>query len=110
MPGNYEIPPAPSRPKVKKNQILLVASGDLRLSANQKCWPAQRRWRRRWRGAVADAGYELVRAHPYKADEQHGFIGSQKEGMAGLRRHRSRCAADRGRGRLAILASRAARA
>ena len=33
---------------------------------------------------MADAGYELVRAHPYKPDEQHGFIGSQKEGMRGL--------------------------
>ena len=31
--------------------------------------------------AVADAGYELVRAHPYKAGERHGFIASQKEGM-----------------------------
>ena len=31
--------------------------------------------------AVGEAGYELVRAHPYKPDEEHGFIGSQKEGM-----------------------------
>ena len=23
--------------------------------------------------AVADAGYELVRAHPYKPDEKHGY-------------------------------------
>ena len=30
---------------------------------------------------MAEAGYELVRAHPYKPDEKHGFIGSQKEGM-----------------------------
>jgi hypothetical protein len=26
-------------------------------------------------------GYELVRAHPYKEDQGHGFIQSQKEGM-----------------------------
>jgi hypothetical protein len=26
-------------------------------------------------------GYELVRAHPYKDADKHGFIGSQKEGM-----------------------------
>lgn len=25
----------------KKNQVQLVASGDLRLSASQVCWPAQ---------------------------------------------------------------------
>src|ERR1700688_1614732 len=31
--------------------------------------------------AVAEAGYDLVRAHPFKPEEQHGFIGSQKEGM-----------------------------
>ncbi len=30
---------------------------------------------------VQDFGYKLVRAHPYKKDQQHGFIGSQKEGM-----------------------------
>jgi hypothetical protein len=67
--------------KVKKNQVLLVASGDLRLSANQKCWPAQREMEEALSNAVAEAGYELVRAHPYKDSEQHGFIGSQKEGM-----------------------------
>ncbi len=32
--------------------------------------------------AVAKLGYTLVRAHPYKAAQKHGFIGSQKEGMA----------------------------
>jgi L-fucose isomerase-like protein len=68
-------------PKVKKHQVLLVASGDLRLSANQKCWPAQREMEQALTRAVADAGYELVRAHPFKPDVQHGFIGSQKEGM-----------------------------
>jgi hypothetical protein len=36
--------------------------------------------------AVEDAGWTLVRAHPYKEDEQHGFIGSQKEGLEVFRR------------------------
>ena len=31
--------------------------------------------------AINDPGYELVRAHPYKEDQRHGFICSQKEGM-----------------------------
>ncbi|HTQ38805.1 MAG TPA: fucose isomerase [Pirellulales bacterium] len=62
-------------------QVLLVASGDLRLSANQKCWVAQQEMEQALTKAVAEAGYELVRAHPYKPDEQHGFICSQKEGM-----------------------------
>src|SRR5205085_7869897 len=33
-------------------------------------------------GVIQQMGYDLVRAHPYKPDEQHGFIQSQKEGMA----------------------------
>jgi hypothetical protein len=31
--------------------------------------------------AVARLGFKLVRAHPYKRAQKHGFIGSQKEGM-----------------------------
>lgn len=68
-------------PNLKKKQVQLIASGDLRLSANQKCWPAQSAMESALSAAVSDAGYELVRAHPYKDDQQHGFIGSQKEGM-----------------------------
>jgi hypothetical protein len=81
MPAGYEIPPLPRSPRVKKNQVQLIANGDLRPSTNQKCWAAQRDMEAALGRAVAAAGYELVRAHPYKEEEQHGFIGSQKEGM-----------------------------
>jgi hypothetical protein len=81
MTSNYELPAVPSRPKVKKKQVMLVANGDLRQSANEKCWAAQSEMEAALTGAVAQAGYELLRAHPVKADAQHGFIGSQKEGM-----------------------------
>src|SRR4051812_25896310 len=74
-------PPVPNRPKLKKRQVQLIANGDLRLSANQKCWPAQEKMEADLRTALTDQGYELVRAHPFKPDQQHGFIGSQKEGM-----------------------------
>ncbi|MCL4192610.1 MAG: fucose isomerase [Thermoguttaceae bacterium] len=77
----YQVPTLPKPPKAKKNQILLVASGDLRLSANQTCWAAQKEMEDALARVVADAGYQLVRAHPYKEDEKHGFISSQKEGM-----------------------------
>ncbi len=77
----YQVPALPKPPKAKKNQILLAASGDLRLSANQTCWAAQKEMEDALARAVAEAGYELVRAHPYKEDEKHGFISSQKEGM-----------------------------
>jgi hypothetical protein len=81
MPSVYETPEIDRPPRVKKNQVLLVVNGDLRLSANQKCWPAQREMEAALTRAVAEAGFELVRAHPYKEAEEHGFIGSQREGM-----------------------------
>ena len=62
--------------------ILLVANGDLRLSANQACWPAQHAMEQALAAAVAKLGGKLVRAHPYRPDVKHGFISSQKEGMA----------------------------
>jgi hypothetical protein len=79
--ANYRFPTLVTPDRAKKNQVLMVASGDLRLSANQKCWPAQLEMEQALSRALAAAGYDLVRAHAFKADEGHGFIGSQKEGM-----------------------------
>jgi len=79
--AKYETPKMSSPPKAKKRQILLVSSGDLRDSANEVCWANQQEMEDDLTRAVADAGYELVRAHPYKPDVKHGFISSQKEGM-----------------------------
>ncbi len=67
--------------KVGKKQIVLVASGDLRLSANQVCWPAQNAMEQALAKAIAAQGFELVRAHPYDASTQHGFIQSQRQGI-----------------------------
>jgi len=77
----YQTPQLNKPAKLKKRQVQLVANGDLRLSANQKCWPAQLEMEKALTAAVESAGYSLLRAHPYKPDEKHGFIGSQKEGM-----------------------------
>jgi hypothetical protein len=79
--SDYAIPERCKPPKAGKKEVLLVASGDLRLSANQKCWPAQAEMESALERAVAGCGYRLVRAHPYKADAKHGFIASQREGM-----------------------------
>ena len=74
--------PQDGRPaKLHARQVLLVANGDLRLAANQTCWAAQAQMEESLHQAANDAGYELIRAHPFKPHEQHGFIGSQKEGM-----------------------------
>jgi hypothetical protein len=61
--------------------VYLVASGDLRLSANQKCWPAQQQMEYSVRNAIESAGWQLERAHPYDERERHGFISSQKQGI-----------------------------
>ncbi len=63
------------------NDIYLVASGDLRTSANRVCWAAQQEMEQTLTRAVADAGYKLVRAHHEQPGAGHGFIDSQKLGM-----------------------------
>lgn len=65
--------------------VHLVASGDMRLPANQRCWPAQREMEALLTRAVENAGYRLVRAHPVKDDEGHGFLASQREGLTTFR-------------------------
>ncbi len=62
-------------------KILLVASGDLRQSANETCWPAQFAMEQALGAAVAKLGGRIVRAHAYDPARRHGFIASQKEGM-----------------------------
>ncbi len=79
--STYRIPKLVEPRKAGKKDVLLVASGDLRLSANQVCWPAQKAMEEALGRAVAAEGYRLVRAHPYKPSEKHGFVASQKEGM-----------------------------
>ncbi|MFA7236182.1 MAG: fucose isomerase [Phycisphaeraceae bacterium] len=79
--SNYTLPALHKPAKVSKKQVLLVANGDLRITANQNCWATQQEMETQLAAAVAQCGYELVRAHPYKESEKHGFIGSQKEGM-----------------------------
>lgn len=77
----YTMPHVSRAPKLRKKQVQLIASGDLRLSANQKCWPEQLKMETALSAAVESMGFDLVRAHPYKDDQEHGFIASQKEGM-----------------------------
>ena len=81
MSAAIDLPTTAEPAKVKKRQVLLVANGDLRLAANQVCWAAQAEMERGLTAAVAEAGYELVRAHPYLENQKHGFISSQQEGM-----------------------------
>src|ERR1700722_17226468 len=67
--------------KLPKKTVYLAASGDLRQSANEACWPAQAAMEEKLGSAIASFGYRVVRAHPYKAAVKHGFLASQKEGL-----------------------------
>ena len=77
----YTFPPKVQPPQAQPNTVYLVASGDLRLSANQVCWPAQQDMEERLGAAFAQLGWQVVRAHPYDPVEKHGFISSQRMGM-----------------------------
>jgi hypothetical protein len=59
----------------------LMANGDLRLSANQKCWPVQSKMETLLAKTVKSEGWDLVRAHGFDPAKNHGFIDSQKMGM-----------------------------
>jgi len=77
-----------SKTKTKKqeqpavaDEVFLVASGDLRLAANQTCWPAQRDMEEMVTAALAAEGIGVKRAHPYDEALEHGFIWNQRMGM-----------------------------
>ena len=58
-----------------------MANGDLRLSANQKCWSEQEKMEAGLTRAVKAAGWSITRAHHFDRQKGHGFIDSQKMGM-----------------------------
>ena len=66
---------------VPPQTAVLVASGDLRLSANQTCWPAQEAMEKKLVAAFEKEGWKVMRAHSYDPIEKHGFISSQRMGM-----------------------------
>ncbi len=67
--------------KKDTRSVLLVASGDLRASANEKCWPEQEKMEQKLGEVIAALGFDLKRAHAYDPAVKHGFISSQKQGM-----------------------------
>jgi len=63
------------------SSVFLVASGDLRPSANQLCWPAQKAAEDALTGAIQKLGHRVERAHPFVPEKGHGFIDSQRYGL-----------------------------
>jgi hypothetical protein len=70
----------------QKQTIYLVASGDLRLSANQKCWPEQAKMEAALTKFLESEGGRVVRAHSFDRGKKHGFIDSQKMGLEVFRK------------------------
>lgn len=66
----------------EKKDIYLVASGDQRLSANQQCEAAQASMEQLLGTAIGKEGRRVIRAHAYDPVKRHGFLDSQKAGMA----------------------------
>ena len=75
-----------SRENLKSRRVYLMANGDLRLSANQKCWEEQSKMEAVLTKALKAEGWTTVRAHPYDPVKKHGFIDSQKMGMEVFRK------------------------
>jgi hypothetical protein len=61
--------------------VTLVASGDLRETANRLGWPAQAELERNVAAAFGRHGAAVRRAHPVDSTRGHGFISSQRMGM-----------------------------
>jgi len=57
--------------------VIIIASGDLRLAANQMCWPAQARVEEAVMNAIRREGRDVRRGHPFDPEKGHGFIDSQ---------------------------------
>jgi hypothetical protein len=79
--STYQLPELKMPEPVGAKEVILVASGDLRLAANQTCWAAQEDMERRVAAAFAREGYTVRRGHAYDPVEKHGFISSQRMGM-----------------------------
>jgi hypothetical protein len=79
--ASYAIPEVATPAPVAKDEVLLVANGDLRQSANEVCWAAQASLEQMLTDAFLAEGIRLRRAHPFDPELKHGFIYSQRMGM-----------------------------
>ena len=62
--------------------VYVVASGDLRPSANVKCWPIQQQLEADVTRAVESFGWTVVRGHSYDEDAGHGFVNPYEQSKA----------------------------
>lgn len=77
----YRLPQVNEPTPIAENEAILIANGDLRLSANQVCWSAQQDMEAKVTAAFAAEGITVKRGHAYDPELQHGFIWNQRMGM-----------------------------
>ncbi|MFT4029674.1 MAG: fucose isomerase [Protaetiibacter sp.] len=78
---SYTLPAPAVRPAAAPRTAYLVASGDLRESANVAGWPTQAAMERDVTAAFAELGWTVQRANPVDPVTGHGFISSQRMGI-----------------------------
>ena len=77
----YRFPDLGAVPVGSPRTVYVVASGDLRPSANVRCWPVQQQLEADVARAVETFGWSVVRAHEFDEVAGHGFIDSQRKGL-----------------------------
>ncbi|MBO3749612.1 hypothetical protein J5X84_26335 [Streptosporangiaceae bacterium NEAU-GS5] len=77
----YALPAPAARPAAEPVTAYLIASGDLRHSANLAGWPTQVRMEADVTAAFAELGWTVRRANPVDPAVGHGFISSQRMGL-----------------------------
>jgi hypothetical protein len=78
---DYRLPAPAARPAAEPNTAYLIASGDLRPTANIAGWPTQVAMEAAVTAVFAELGWTVRRAHAFDADAGHGFISSQRMGL-----------------------------
>jgi hypothetical protein len=77
----YTLPSPAPQLTAPARTAYLIASGDLRESANIAGWPTQARMEADVSAALAELGWEVVRANGVDPETGHGFISSQRMGL-----------------------------
>lgn len=79
--STYTLPTRATRPETAPRTAYLIASGDLRESANTAGWETQSAMEADVTKALADLGWSVIRANGVDPATGHGFISSQRMGM-----------------------------
>ena len=77
----YTLPPTRTTTAAPSKTAYLVASGDLRLSANLAGWPTQAAVEEAVAAAFAELGWTIIRGHSFDPRKGHGFLDSQRAGL-----------------------------